>query len=226
MKVTASALRIRIGEVPSSPDPIPWHDLDETESTMEYAASLAAREAPGWIVVSARTQRSGRGTRGRSWHSPEGLGLWASVVMPPPGAAENLDGVTAAAAEALAASLGELTGVRFTVKHPNDVLSRGKKVAGILIETVVCENKVVSVILGMGVNIGQTAAEFEEAGLPDATSLRIESGVRPDRIRVLESFLGRFRPLYETFAFPADKPIPHPFIPSPMNGRGVQSRPD
>lgn len=179
---------------------IPWFDFDEPASTMDEAAALADAGFTGWTVVSAKTQRSGRGTFGREWHSPPGQGLWVSVILPPPRDLSDTDGLAVKAAGALAEALGELTGVRFSVKPPNDVTAGGRKLAGILVESVTCGGKVVSVILGMGVNIAQEREDFTAAGLPDATSLKLETGNTLCRRCIIETFLSRFRPLYDAMA--------------------------
>lgn len=186
---------VPIGVLHAAGMDIPWHDLDEISSTMDYAAAYAT-EGSGWTVVSARTQHAGRGTHGREWHSFPGKGLWVSVVMPPPARPELLADLTVRAAESLARALSVHTGLDFDIKHPNDVIRNGRKIAGILIESVTRGPEVVSVVLGMGVNIDQTAEDFLAAGLPDATSVLIESGACIERRTLLESFLERFLPLY------------------------------
>ncbi len=159
---------------------------------MDYASGLAA-DGCGWAAVSARTQRVGRGTHGREWHSFPGKGLWVSIVMPPPAQPELLTDMTVHAAEALAFVLSRHTGVEFEIKHPNDVTRRERKIAGILIESVTSGSDVVSVVLGMGVNIGQTEEDFAAAGLPRRHRFLIESGIDIDRRTLLE-YLSRTIP--------------------------------
>lgn len=185
----------RIGMLHIAGLDIPWHDLDETSSTMDYASAITP-DGGGWIAVSARTQRAGRGTRGREWHSFPGKGLWVSIVMPPPAEPELMSSLTVCAAAALAFVLARHTGLEFQIKQPNDVIRKGRKIAGILIESVTRGSEVVSVVLGMGVNLEETIEDFIAAGLPDATSVLIESGIHIDRRVLLESFLERFYPLY------------------------------
>ena len=196
----------RIGSIMCCGSEIPWFDLDQASSTMDEAAAIVGKGHTGWTVVSAGTQRSGRGTHGREWHSSPGLGLWVSIILPPPRDPSEMSGLTVKAAKALAKALGELTGARFTIKHPNDVTARGRKLAGILVESVTCNGKVASVVLGMGVNIAQEREFFEAAGLPDATSLKLETGKVPDRRCIIETFLTRFKPVYDALAFTGSNP--------------------
>lgn len=187
-----------IGMLSSSGGDIPWHDLEEISSTMDFAAELVNNGCRTWTVVSSLVQTTGRGTKGRSWSSLCGKGLWASIIMPPPVDSWKMTGLTVEAGKALAESIHDLTGAPCDIKNPNDVIIRGRKAAGILIETVIRGEAVLSVILGMGVNISQTEEDFREAGLPDATSLFLETGYTPDRKTLLTSFLDRFRPKYES----------------------------
>ena len=82
--------------------------------------------------------------------------------------------MTAWAAVAVAEAVRELTGVQARIKWPNDLLVRGKKVCGILIE------QGHGVVAGVGLNLAQTADDFAAAGLPDATSLAVAAGTAPD----------------------------------------------
>lgn len=179
---------------------IPWREYDTVSSTMDAAVEAVRAGRSDWMAVSALVQTSGRGTRGREWRSFREKGLWVSVIMPPPKRIERIEGLTVAAAESLVESLRELTGTRFEIKHPNDVVSRGRKLAGILVESVTTDAAVRSLILGMGVNISQNKADFQAAGLPEATSLFQETGFVPDRHLILESFLRHFIPAYDALA--------------------------
>jgi len=175
---------------------IPWHDLEETSSTMDYAAKLA-KSGCGWMVVSARNQISGRGTQGRMWNTFPDKGIWVSIIMPSPMQSDALNGLTLTAAEVLSSVLEDHTHLKYTIKPPNDITIRGKKLAGILIESVSRGLEIVSVILGMGLNISQDAEDFTRVGLPEATSVFIETGMILDRKELLESFLRKFRQIYE-----------------------------
>ena len=167
---------------------------------MDIAAHMVEEGWTGWMVITALSQSSGRGTRGRDWFTHPGKGLWVSVIMPPPPSLSRMDGLTVAVAETLKETLRELTGFRFDIKHPNDVVSRGKKLAGILIESVIRGQTACSFILGMGLNVAQEEDDFRKAGLPDATSLLLETGVVHDSRLILENFLNRFLPVYEILA--------------------------
>ncbi len=177
---------------------IPWLDAPETGSTMDDAAVMVRTGFYGWAVLTTLAQKTGRGTRGREWSSPPSKGLWMSLILPPPEEPRRMDGLPRLAAGVLAETLEVMTGIPFELKHPNDVVCAGRKVAGILAETVILRESVRSVILGLGLDLTVTRAEFDEAGLPDATSLLLEAGWSPEREDIIREYLGRFKPACES----------------------------
>src|SRR5215475_967557 len=88
---------------------ITW--LDETDSTMYDASRLAKMGCSSGTVVGADRQTAGHGRYGRPWHSEKDAGLYFSVVLRIPIAAEDLPIVTLAAGIAVAEAIGKVTGV-------------------------------------------------------------------------------------------------------------------
>jgi BirA family biotin operon repressor/biotin-[acetyl-CoA-carboxylase] ligase len=145
--------------------------FDQVESTNTLAAELAASDQSiDGLVIIAEHQTAGRGRFGRVWQARPGCSLLMSVVLTPPVELRRASILTAWAAVAVGEAILDLTGLQARIKWPNDLLIRGKKVCGILIE----QSR--AVIVGIGLNLNQTAADFEAAGLPDATSLVILGG--------------------------------------------------
>jgi len=179
---------------------IPWFDRLVTTSTMDDAANMVRDGIADWTVVTALTQRSGRGTRGREWNSPPGKGLWMSVILPPPKDIGCMRELPLKAAETLADILGGLTGFHFDVKPPNDVTSRGKKLGGIMVESVTSGENVISLVLGLGLDISVEKRDFIGAGLTEATSILVETGCIPGRMEIIEAFLKKFMTVYEGLA--------------------------
>jgi BirA family biotin operon repressor/biotin-[acetyl-CoA-carboxylase] ligase len=147
--------------------------FDEVDSTNSVAASFTDLDADGLVVI-ARNQTAGRGRFGRVWRSRPGGSLLTSVVLRPPAEIRRPSILTAMAAVAVGDAIRKLCGTQAKIKWPNDLLIHGRKVCGILIE------QGVSTVVGIGLNLNQTADEFPDAGLPDATSLRIVSGRETD----------------------------------------------
>lgn len=133
----------------------PLHYFEETGSTNDEAARLAEAGAPEGTTVVAGGQTAGRGRLGRSWFSPPGAGLYASVVIRDPRAAPLL---TLAAGVALAEAIRAAVGLPIEIKWPNDLvidsgLGRRRKVAGILTEGSSSGGGIQYVIVGFGINL-------------------------------------------------------------------------
>jgi len=147
--------------------------------------------APDGAVVAADEQTEGRGRLGRSWQAPKGTSLLFSIALTPPVPPERLPELTFVAAESICAALASETGLHAQIKAPNDVLLGGRKVAGVLAEA--SEGRVV---LGIGVNVGQTGAELPEGTVTPATSLAIE-GAPADRAGLLAAILEQLELRYD-----------------------------
>lgn len=127
--------------------------LDAVPSTQEVAHLLAESGSVHGTAVAAREQLAGRGTRGRTWHSPLG-GLWLSVLCRPQDAASaecfSLR-VGLAVAGALEAALPDLPPLR--LKWPNDLFLNGRKVGGILCEARWQGGSLAWIVAGIGINV-------------------------------------------------------------------------
>jgi BirA family biotin operon repressor/biotin-[acetyl-CoA-carboxylase] ligase len=145
---------------------------------------LLLPDDPEGAVAVAEEQTEGRGRLGRSWQAPPRTSVLVSVVLEPAVPPARLPELTLVAGEAVAAAVAEVAGVAPTIKHPNDVLVAGKKVAGILAES--SEGRVV---LGIGVNANQAADELPAETQTPATSLQVEAGRVIDRARLLAAVL-------------------------------------
>lgn len=165
-------------------------------STNDVLRRLAADGAVDGTVVIAEAQTAGRGRRGRSWHSPPGLGLYMSALFRPAGRTEHLTRWTLAAAVAAAEACHAAGAPGVSIDWPNDLTWRGRKLAGVLAEARTSGETVDEVILGCGINLMQNASDFPSKLSPRATSLRIAADGRPpDRDRVAAVYVDRMRAL-------------------------------
>ncbi len=155
--------------------------FQETTSTNDIVDRMARDGVPEGVVVFAESQTQGRGRLGRVWTSPPRAGLWFSVLLRPDLRPQEATQLTVAAATAVARAIKSHTRVSPDVKWPNDILIRGKKVAGILTELTAELDHVKYVILGIGVDVNQQASDFSPDLCRVATSLRIETGRLIDR---------------------------------------------
>jgi BirA family biotin operon repressor/biotin-[acetyl-CoA-carboxylase] ligase len=140
-------------------------------STMEIARKLAKDGAVEGTVIIADIQTAGRGRSGRAWISPDG-NLAMSIILHPP--LENLSKLIMISSVAVVKSVKMMTGIESTIKWPNDIIVRGKKVCGILIENEMKGNSVNFSVVGIGINIDLNPVEFPEISAV-ATSLSQES---------------------------------------------------
>jgi BirA family biotin operon repressor/biotin-[acetyl-CoA-carboxylase] ligase len=140
---------------------------------VESTQGMAPADASHGTVALAEHQTQGRGRMGRVWVDRPRSGLALSVVLRPPLPVARWPEITLVAAQAVAGAIGDDA----TIKHPNDVLIGGRKVAGILAEA--SEH----VVLGIGVNVG--AAPWPGAGF-----------VERDRLELLVEILDRLEDGY------------------------------
>ena|SRR2546421_19791 len=149
--------------------------------------------AEGTVAVTDE-QTEGRGRLGRHWEAAAGTSVLCSVLLRPEVAPERLPELTLVGARACAAAIAELTGLEPAIKDPNDVLLRGRKVAGVLGEA--SEGRVV---LGIGINVNVPESELpRETRLP-ATSLLAEFGSHVDRAELLAGLLAELEHEYDAW---------------------------
>jgi BirA family transcriptional regulator, biotin operon repressor / biotin---[acetyl-CoA-carboxylase] ligase len=152
---------------------------------------LQEADEEGAVAV-AEEQSEGRGRLGRSWHAPTRTSVLVSVVLRPPIEPARLPELSLVAGGAVAEAIADVAGIDPAIKFPNDVLVGGKKVAGILAES--SEGRVV---LGIGVNVNQTAEQLPADADTEATSLRLELGEPVDRAALLAAILLRLERAYD-----------------------------
>src|SRR5262245_34889328 len=150
--------------------------FEKTTSTNDVIEKLARDGVNEGVVVFAETQTRGRGRLGRKWLSPARKGLWFSILLRPRLRPQGITQLTIAAATAIRRGLKSHTALPIEIKWPNDLLARGNKVAGILTEMSAEGTRVKYVVLGIGVDINQSADEFPPDLRAIATSVAIETG--------------------------------------------------
>lgn len=163
--------------------------FEETTSTNDVVEKLARDGVAEGVVVFAEAQTKGRGRLGRGWLSPLRKGLWFSVLLRPKLRPEAVTQLTIASATALMRAIRSQTRLRPAIKWPNDILVGGKKVAGVLTELSAEVDTVKFVVLGIGIDVNLTAADFAADLRAVATSLRIETGQALDRAALATSLL-------------------------------------
>ncbi len=161
-------------------------ELDEVTSTNDHLKQHRTLLPDGAAVIALR-QTEGRGRRGRAWLCTDGMLPFSILLKSPPHPSELTLCVAVAVCEVLESFCG---GYEFGIKWPNDIVLNGRKLCGILCESVFfgdsCE-----IICGIGVNITQDEEYFSNAGIPYGASLKMLTGVVPDRKELAESLAER-----------------------------------
>ena len=170
--------------------------LDRCESTMDAARVLAEEGAADGTVVVAAEQTSGRGTKGRLWLSPPGVGLYLTYILKP-GKEEVPDLTLLPLASGLAAqeALVALGMAEARLKWPNDLVAGRRKLGGVLCESVYRNGRPSFALIGVGLNLNQTEKDFPPDLRPLATSVRLATGKETDRdvaLFALNETLGRW----------------------------------
>jgi BirA family biotin operon repressor/biotin-[acetyl-CoA-carboxylase] ligase len=182
--------------------PIHLHEkLDSTNAEVLRLVSAGAR-AP--LVVLAEQQTAGRGRRGRKWVSPFAENLYYSMAWPVAGGAQQLQGISLVVGLAVLSTLRAFGVDEAGMKWPNDIVVRGRKIAGVLLELVGDLSDLCHVVVGVGVNVNMLAVG-DEIDQP-WTSMLIEAGAAVERnafVRELNSQLAEYLDRHQRLGFSA-----------------------
>jgi len=164
--------------------------LNETESTSKALKTISENEElPSGSIVYADFQTAGRGLRGNSWESEAGKNLIFSILFRPSNVPANMPFVIS---EMISLS------VKYTldkyipdisVKWPNDIYHKDKKITGILIENTIHQEKITQSIIGIGVNINQIEF-YSDAHNP--ISMALITGRTFNIMSIMEAFRQEF----------------------------------
>jgi BirA family biotin operon repressor/biotin-[acetyl-CoA-carboxylase] ligase len=175
-RLVADDLHARLGDCPLAREILVF---EETGSTNDVAMRLGREGHAAGLLVFAERQTAGRGRFGRRWDSAPHAGLWFSLLLRPEFPTRFWPRLTTWAGVCMAAAIEHATGLAAKLKWPNDVLIRGKKVAGILTE---CSSDAAGgmfAVVGIGLNVNHDAMPAEIADR--AASLRQITGRKLDR---------------------------------------------
>ncbi|WP_099192804.1 biotin--[acetyl-CoA-carboxylase] ligase [Tepidibacter mesophilus] len=174
--------------------------FDTIGSTNDYAKKSATDFIDGTIVVSEE-QTSGRGRRGKEWHSIKGDGIWVSIILKPDIYPHNAPFITQIAGASIVKALGNLK-IDASIKWPNDIIVNNKKVSGILTELGAEIDKINYIVVGIGMNV--KTIDFPDEIQSVATSI-LKEGYSVKRIDILKNILEEFEKLYLNYIQENDK---------------------
>lgn len=162
--------------------------FDNLYSTNSYLKEISSENITHGQLCLTDHQTKGRGQYKRNWESAAGQNLTFTLAFRP-SRAGRFHILTLACARAVAAQIEHQTGCSAFIKWPNDVLIKGKKVTGVLTETVFNGNELDRVLVGIGINVNQE--EFAAEVQKTAGSLKLAGGKEVDRETFLANLLSR-----------------------------------
>jgi len=125
--------------------------FDSIDSTQNFAMKIASNDKENGTVIISKKQTVGRGRMKRKWKSPTG-GIWMSIIIHPKFDVSYTTLVPIATSLALCMAIEKILKIKPELKWPNDVTLKGKKVAGVLVDTSIISNEIENVVLGIGIN--------------------------------------------------------------------------
>jgi BirA family biotin operon repressor/biotin-[acetyl-CoA-carboxylase] ligase len=167
------------------------HLFATIESTNTHAMQEAAKGAPHGTVYIAEEQTAGRGRGDHAWHSEPYAGIYVSILLRPQLAAADGLWLSLATGLAVQRAIENVTGLVTDIRWPNDLLSNGRKVGGILVEMNAETSRIRYAVIGIGINVNQGGFPAELSS--QATSLRLETDRRIVRGDLLVEMLQSLR---------------------------------
>ncbi|SBW04995.1 biotin--[acetyl-CoA-carboxylase] ligase [uncultured Dysgonomonas sp.] len=164
--------------------PLIIHLVDEIDSTNNYMKSLLLKQkVKEGTIISADFQTGGRGQRGNGWMSENGKNLLFSIVLYPDAVKANEQFLISQVVSLAVADFLRKYADGITIKWPNDIYWREKKICGILIENAIEGDEIKESVCGIGVNLNQ---ESFDSSLPNPVSLKQITGEYYEQSIMLE----------------------------------------
>jgi BirA family biotin operon repressor/biotin-[acetyl-CoA-carboxylase] ligase len=160
--------------------------FSQEASVSSLPAVALAKEGPPslvdeGLVLFAEHQTAGRGQRGNRWESAAGKGLWFSILLRPEIQLIDSGRLTIWAIKAIADVIRSELGLKPVIKLPNDVQLSGRKIAGVLVEMRAQDKAPHLAVVGIGINVNQSRADFPAELQDKAISLAMALGRQVDR---------------------------------------------
>ncbi len=173
------------------------HVYDSVDSTNLVLRRLASEGAPEGTVTIAASQTGGRGRKGRSFYSPQGTGVYVSLLLKPKIAPDDATLITTTAAVAVCEAVEALSGKPAEIKWVNDVFLDGKKICGILTEGSfdMESGQFEYAVLGTGINVYEPEGGFPEEIRAVAGNV-LSAPTSDGKNRMIAEYLNHFLPLY------------------------------
>lgn len=173
--------------------------LETIDSTNLWAKSNLA-DLPDRTIVSSNRQTSGRGRFNRMWIDLGNDNIFMSFVLKPSSMFKDVYPNLTQYLSVVVTRVLENYGINSQIKWPNDVLVNGKKICGILSETVTQGSNLKGIVLGIGINLNSDLNSLTEIKDKEATSVNIELGcLHVDKLEFEEKLIYEFFRFYDEF---------------------------
>ena len=172
--------------------------LAEVNSTNLYAKANLADIADK-TVICADKQTSGRGRFERAWVDLGSGNIFMSLVLKPSEEFKPFYSNFTQYFSVILCEILEEYGLKPQIKWPNDVLVDGKKIAGILSESVMQGHNFKGLVLGAGINLNANPDDLKQITDKEVTALNIEVNKSIDKTIFLDRFLDKFFASYDKF---------------------------
>lgn len=194
--------------------------LDETLSTNSYMRELISRESdqPEGTVVVSDYQTAGRGQRGNHWESERGKNLLFSLLLRPTHIPADRQFILSQLIPIAIVEVLQEYDPHFSIKWPNDIYWKEKKIAGMLIEVDLTGSTLSSVIAGIGININQ---EIFKSDAPNPVSLLQITGKEHDLPHFLEKILDRIIEAYSMYSPDKEEEIKQRYMSLLFRNNGI-----
>ena len=174
--------------------------FDVIDSTQNQALKMANESKNHGTIIIAEKQTGGKGRSGRRWISPKG-GIWISIILQPKLDISIITLFPIAASLALSYAIEKTCKISPELKWPNDLTVKGKKLAGMLVDASFESNRIVSLVLGVGINFNVNVKEIEKIlkNTPNyygVASLNKQKN-KTTAIKLIQSFLLELEKIYE-----------------------------
>ena len=171
------------------------------DSTQKKVKSLKQPEN-GTIVI-AENQVAGYGTHDRKWYTGSGKNIAMSFVLTPNCSIKKIENITLMIADVMVNVLRKMHQIELVIKVPNDLYYEGKKVGGILTQTI-CKGEIIrKIFVGIGLNVNQEKFPGNLSNI--ATSLKNEFHEEFDREEIMVEFLNEFEREYKKLGIKNEK---------------------
>ncbi|MBQ7447205.1 MAG: biotin--[Eubacterium sp.] len=192
--LTAEVISARLSTKWAGQEILSFDEIDSTNNEVKRRAEAGAGH--GLLAVS-EVQTAGRGRMGRPWSSPAGSGIWMSLLLRPALAPIQASGLTLVMALAVREAIVTMTGAACGIKWPNDIVSEGRKVCGILTEMSAEPDRINHIVIGVGINV--TDDSFPEEICDRAISIWQICGQKIRRAELIAEILKQFELFFDRY---------------------------